>query len=175
MIPGQEYTGVWRESEWSDCSGACDGGSGTRERGVTCEGGNFLCDPDTQPDASEECVNNEPCCTSWYNWGNCSSSCGTGMQTRTCRYDSSVTETQFCEQHSESACCGSWSPNTGNYECGVGFTQNRTCQSNPNSYSTSRSATGACHTHRWGFWGSCEGDCGGGEGIQWRRCLNPGL
>ena len=151
VIPGQEYTGVWRESEWSECSGACDGGSGTRERGVTCQGGNFLCDPDTQPDASEACVNNTPCCTSWSEW-TCSASCGNGTETRRCLTGpatGTIGTGDSCSRYSQSACCGSWEDCS--ETCGGG-TQTRTCQSNLSNYSTSRGCnTHSCHTHS----GSC--------------------
>lgn len=81
---------TWKVSAWGQCSKEC--GTGIRTRTVTCsdERGNnapsdTLCEG-TRP-AEQQTCNSHACGAShsWYSgdWGNCSKSCGGGIQTRT--------------------------------------------------------------------------------------------
>ncbi|MCO5114315.1 MAG: hypothetical protein M9899_09070 [Bdellovibrionaceae bacterium] len=80
----------WKVSEWSTCSKTC--GTGIRTRTVSCVNGagqaapnDSLCEG-TRPAEQGTC--NSHACEStytWYtgDWGNCSKTCGGGIQTRT--------------------------------------------------------------------------------------------
>ena len=120
----------------------------------------------------------------WYTseWGDCpaSVSCGVGTQSRTvaCDYDicgdaeppyTEPPSTQPCSRYSVSACCGGWGGCSAS--CGGGW-RYRSCQSNPNNYSTSRRCNthSCCVSNAGGSCGcggigtvTCGGSCSGGS------------
>ena len=71
---------VWLVGQWGPCSAVC--GHGKVSRKVTCLG---QCDPETKPEAQQDCEAAEECGEEWLTgrWSVCSHSCGSGRQTRT--------------------------------------------------------------------------------------------
>ena len=129
LVAGQDdvstlYTGTWNAGAWGSCSGACDGGSGTETRTVTCEGGNGLrCDPATELDASQICVNDNPCCQGTIRLaaGGAAWSCAEEAELRLCSVMAALMDClaaalnlQRARAANSSSCCqGSWTCTTG--------------------------------------------------------------
>ena len=126
---------------WTPCSKTCGGGTRSEEYNVrnSAENGGASCEASHGEIRTEEC-NTQPCpidCDgSWTEWGECSSTCGTGTQQR--NYQISVSA-----QHGGNAC----SENDGQ-------TENRSC---PDLDPCPVDCVGS-----WGDYGTCTSTCGGG-------------
>ncbi len=78
----------WQAGAYGACSTTC--GSGTKNRSVTCvrsDGvsvGDASCDAGSKPATSDSCSDTSTCTYAWETgaWGGCSTTCGTGSQTR---------------------------------------------------------------------------------------------
>lgn len=78
------FSGSWFFTEWTQhCSEDC--GTGVQTRKLHCSGpGVESCDARSKPDESRACSSDKQCSGKWFTgpWGQCSSSCGHGRQTR---------------------------------------------------------------------------------------------
>ncbi|XP_022109098.1 A disintegrin and metalloproteinase with thrombospondin motifs 9-like isoform X2 [Acanthaster planci] len=92
--------GGWRTGLWSKCSSTC--GSGLRHRVVICQdefGGVETCTEESRPRNIEVCNTRVPCpLWSFGEWGQCSATCGGGIQSRLvrCRLRSGRTLPNSC-------------------------------------------------------------------------------
>lgn len=138
---------TWADwSDWADCSNSCGNGTSNRERHITIEAdyGGSLCTGDSK--ASRGCFL-KPCpinCqwTDWSTWTDCSSSCGTGQQSRS---RSVAVQPQFegtlCEGFaSDSKSCADLPP------CPID-----------------------CEWDEWADWGVCSASCGTGVSRRTRE------
>ena len=127
----------------SSCSVSC--GTGAQYRFVSCQSStgvsmaDWYCSSSFKPSTSQACYTSACLSYSWQvsSWGSCSSSCGTGAQSRSvyCQAsDGSVASDAFCAS------------------AGVKPTGSQTC------------SFGACATYSWssGLWGACSVTCGSG-------------
>jgi len=195
--------GIWKQwGSWEECSASCGGGIKTRKR--ECEGpfnGGLEC----AGDASEEATCGETLCPvdgvfkDWSPWGECSKSCGGGVQERTrechgpfyggAECDGDFKETQVC---STTACpidgvWSKWSDWTDcSKTCAGGFTErSRTCEGpfyggkdcDGKAKETKECNPTPCpidgYWKDWGIWGECSKNCGGGEKKRTRECVGP--
>lgn len=58
-IKYESYLGQWITGNWGLCSGECNGGHGIKMRSVSCD--KDMCDPDTKPAETQECINYTSC------------------------------------------------------------------------------------------------------------------
>ncbi|KAK3105311.1 hypothetical protein FSP39_022254 [Pinctada imbricata] len=139
----------------------------------------------------------------WRKWGNCSSTCGTGVQNRTRMCDSPApsmggrdcighrSQTQNCS-NIPCAVDGQWGDwtnwSTCSKTCGGGqHFRSRSCD-NPTPAHGGVNCTGVlsimedCSTYlcpvnghwgSWGKWSTCSTSCGGGHRTRTRTCGNP--
>ncbi len=144
----------WRVGDWSACSASC--GSGVQTRAVSCvssRGGasasDSLCSgAGAKPPASRGCPSLPTCVTwSWSTgaWSDCSSSCGSGTQTRTVSCRSSD------NQSGDASHCAGAQP-----------AASRSCPSLP-----------ACLTYSWraAAWSACSNTCGSGTQARAVSCV----
>ncbi|XP_078377130.1 SCO-spondin-like isoform X1 [Oculina patagonica] len=141
--------------------------------------------------------------SSWSSWGQCTGSCGTGLQTRkrTCTNPPPGYGGKKCagraEEHKNcllKRCpiTGRWSPwskwRACSKPCGTGSQyRTRTCTRPPPAYGGKHCTgpnrqTRECNKHicpvhggwsNWGNWGTCTKTCGNGKQYSRRRCDNP--
>jgi hypothetical protein len=136
-------------SVWSECDKTCEAGMQSRGRKVTVaaqyEG--VPCPPlhETKPCSNGPCPLN--CMTSrWYEWSQCSVSCGTGYHTRL----------REVEQH----------PAHGGYTCPT-LSETRQCKN--------MDCPRNCAMSAWASWGSCDSSCGLGMQVRTRNVLTHPL
>ncbi len=135
-----------------------------------------------------------PIAGGWSAWTTCSTTCGSGTQTRSCTSPAFANGGATCSGLSQQSCntqsCtatpipGGWSTwSTCSATCGSG-TQTRTCSS-PAAANGGAACSGvtqqSCNTQsctatpvagEWSAWSACSTTCGG-SGTQTRSCTNP--
>jgi len=189
-------TYAWVSEDWSACSTTC--GTGTQVRTVTCQRSDGVTVPDAscieaKPAANQACTNTTSCSYSWNysSWGSCSTTCGSGTQTRTAtclRSDGATVANNFCTAAAvlsqpctaTTGCSYAWeslSWGSCSTTCGTG-TQARTvqCKRSDGTIVVDASCTAAkpatnqsctntstC-TYSWNTtsWGACSTTCGTG-------------
>eukprot|EP01012_Entosiphon_sulcatum_P029449 TRINITY_DN358_c0_g1_i1.p1 TRINITY_DN358_c0_g1~~TRINITY_DN358_c0_g1_i1.p1 ORF type:complete len:2229 (+),score=276.12 TRINITY_DN358_c0_g1_i1:2833-9519(+) len=130
---------------WTPCSRDCGTGTWTRYRNITtAPTGGATCPP---LEETATC-NDQPCpvdcvVSAWSNWGQCSKSCGSGIQTSS---RTIVTQPQY-----------------GGKSCPQDLQQTRTCNTDPCPIN--------CEISDWGQWGSCSLPCGSGQQIRIRTVI----
>jgi len=176
--------------EWSPCTKSCGGGTQERTRRVirACNGGKDC------PNLKETRTCNTQSCkqdcevSGWSNWGQCSATCGGGVQQRTrtvtkpaqnggkqcpALTDTQTCNTQTCKSDCKVSDWGSWS--TCSKTCGGGIrTHTRTVINKPCDGGAScppLSESEPCNTQPcvidckvsgWSAWSTCSKTCGGG-------------
>lgn len=187
---------VWLASPWSLCSAAC--GAGTQQRVSACNGGSDAdCADSSTGDGAVWSLGGKPivvqpcratCLWQTSAWSTCSSSCGSGIETREAWCASGREEDCHGEKppttrecHESDGCC--WATEEWlacSTECGWG-TQRRSvtcsaaapelCQGlGPNIWQRCRS-TSSC---RWNTeeWGACTSQCGSGLRTRKSQCAD---
>ncbi|KAJ1351646.1 hypothetical protein KIN20_007747 [Parelaphostrongylus tenuis] len=180
----------WEEwNEWSSCTASCGFGVALRKR--ACLGGAF--GDSTCPGFSSEqrsCVGALcPLWASWVEWGACSVNCGVGTRRRhrTCQYGTDCPGPEEETIPCYGASCPvwtEWSEWTGcSVKCGPGQrTRTRECVTGEgagsheclgqNVETTLCEGMICCHWSHWCQWSICDRECGGGQSIRNRTCLN---
>ncbi|KPA15188.1 secreted protein containing Cysteine, histidine-dependent amidohydrolase/peptidase domain protein [Candidatus Magnetomorum sp. HK-1] len=139
----------WDSGSWSSCSTDC--GSGTQTRSVVCKNKYGSTQPDyncsgSKPDTSRSCYEDN-CGYYWdtVSWSSCSSTCGSGTQSRsvTCRnkYGSSQSDAKCSEAGSK--------PDT-----------SKSCFGDSSS----------CYSWFTGGWSDCSNNCGNGNKTRHVEC-----
>jgi len=147
-------------TEWTECTATC--GGGTKRRSRTCtnpspKNNGKTCTEQEQlgpPEESKEC-NTDECSvpggyTDWSSWGECSVTCGGGVQkrTRTCTNPPPSGGGPNCIEQNLGPAEEVQACNKG--DCSV-----------PGGYTD------------WSSWGECSVTCGGGVQKRSRTCTNP--
>ncbi|KAH7721927.1 A disintegrin and metalloproteinase with thrombospondin motifs 9-like protein [Aphelenchoides avenae] len=150
----------WRAAEWSRCSVSC--GSGTRDRDVDCIFNEqivdaSLCSEGQKPLRTERCT--LLACAHWdvEQWGQCSITCGSGVQTRAVKCVRGSKKSAANDRE-----CPGHKPRT-----------ERSCERQCDSrQGDNRSAEGRQSTAYWsvGPWGECSTSCGNGTQRRLVRC-----
>ncbi|XP_031561120.1 A disintegrin and metalloproteinase with thrombospondin motifs adt-1-like isoform X2 [Actinia tenebrosa] len=201
--------GQWSNwGSWTSCPVTCGGGSQSRTRTCTnpapANGGQ-----DCSGNSSEKQECGASLCpvnggwSTWKPWGPCSTTCGSGSQSRarTCTNPSPANGGENCQgESSETQACqvklcpvdGQWSVwkawTTCSATCGGGSqSRTRTC-TNPAPANGGADCSGdpsesrVCGTNPcpvdgkwsdWKAWSSCSVTCGGGSQSRTRTCTNP--
>jgi hypothetical protein len=132
----------WQYSPWQSCSKRCGGGESTRTASCISDG-SVECSEDSKESLRREC-NTIPCNVfSWIEtqWGECSSSCGGGTQTRNitcvdsegnassddaCLHTTKPSDSRACNTHpcdlcESSVCLGRGACTNGKCDCSSGY------------------------------------------------------
>eukprot|EP00927_Polykrikos_kofoidii_P049706 TRINITY_DN43721_c0_g1_i1.p1 TRINITY_DN43721_c0_g1~~TRINITY_DN43721_c0_g1_i1.p1 ORF type:complete len:1098 (-),score=119.06 TRINITY_DN43721_c0_g1_i1:51-3344(-) len=174
---------AWSLGLWGQCNALC--GYGQRRRDVWCpsEFDSYCLDSGLPPSDVEDCISVESCRWKVSPWGECSTTCGVGLQKRAVAC--SVSNIEFCDQRSgkpseEKVChsifgckwsVGEWSACS--TKCGIGNrSRDVTCNSGNSedcrAEAVKPDAVKSCHELdgcRWlqGEWGPCDNQCGSGQ------------
>lgn len=150
--PVVPINGGWTNwSNWSNCSKECGGGSQTRTRSCTNpppQNGGASCVGDateTQSCNTQECAVDGGW-SFWYDWSECSKSCGGGTQTRIRK-------------------CNNPSPTAGGADCVGSDSETRSCNTHQCDIDGGWGS--------WSEWSTCTKECDGGTYFRSRICNNP--
>uniref|UniRef100_A0A1I7YLD8 Peptidase M12B domain-containing protein n=1 Tax=Steinernema glaseri TaxID=37863 RepID=A0A1I7YLD8_9BILA len=193
----------WVYGHWSECSRSCDGG--VRVRMAQCQDAAGRDQDPSRCDASKRLVReqcNEHMCTQWRfgSWSTCSTTCGTGVQTREAhcvKRDGQPIDQAHCDPRErivqkscENAACpewrvGSWSPCS--VSCLDGWSTRRVACVNSNGHEVSDADClangeakpashqtcnhGMCPFWRTSEWSACSVSCGTGHRERTVECI----
>ncbi|XP_066028698.1 coadhesin [Pocillopora verrucosa] len=146
-------------SEWSECTATCGGGSRSHSRTCTNPSpknkGKTCIEQDLGPDMESEQCNTRDCpipggYTGWSEWGECSVTCGGGVQTRkrTCTNPPPSGGGPTCIEQNLGPAEEQKECNSQDCDIDGGYTE-------------------------WSEWSECTATCGGGSRSHSRTCTNP--
>ena len=193
----------WHYGNWGQCSNNC--GQGSQTRSATCkdQNGNVAQDYKCSgtPITTQNCTSDTGCIYNWSygSWGQCSTTCGEGTQTRTatCKdQNGNLAQDYKCGTAVKSQTCtsdtgckynwvyGSWGQCS--TTCGEGtqtrtatckdqngnLVQNNRCTLTPETSQICTSETGCNYQWNYGSWGECNNSCGVGIKTRTAQCKN---
>ncbi|VDL64555.1 unnamed protein product [Nippostrongylus brasiliensis] len=176
-------------SEWSRCSASCGAGLAQRQR--TCLGGVFGDHMCPGPKSEERVCEEAPCSfwSTWHEWSGCTVSCGAGMKrrVRVCQYGTDCAGPQEETGPCYGPACAAWTEwcewSGCSSKCGPGQrTRTRACHTGDGADSrdclglsvetTLCEGLSCCRWSDWCHWSMCDQECGGGQSIRTRTCMN---
>lgn len=195
----------WMSGVWGACSTGC--GTGTQSRVVSCQmetgtvAANSLCNAASMPANTQACTLYSSCTYSWVysTWSTCSSTCGSGVETRTAictRSDGTAVAASYCgPQQPLSRACTNYTGCTFGWvqawgtcssSCGIGTQSTvNSCQRSdgtavptvnctgvaPAGVAQSCSSFSSC-SYSWTYsaWSSCSIGCGTGVQTRTATC-----